>query len=166
MKKNNLQQSAVSILCVCTGNICRSPTAEAVFAAQIQERKVSDWVRVDSAGTHRYHIGDAPDSRAIRIGHQRGYDLSQLRARHVADSDFSQFDYIFFMDDANAAALRARCPSEALDKLHYLAEFGGLSYREIDDPYYGGEREFIRALDEIESAVSGALNRILAQQSK
>jgi len=165
MNKKTRQQPVISILCVCTGNICRSPTAEGVFSAMIEKKGLSHIIRVDSAGTHRYHIGEAPDHRAIMTAKKRGYDLSQLRARQINVSDFLQFDYIFFMDDDNADALRRYCPPDACDRLHYLGEFGGLNHREIADPYYGRERDFIRTLDDIELAAQRALDRILTDHN-
>ena len=101
-----------SVLFVCMGNICRSPTAEGVFAHRVQQHGLADRVRVDSAGTHNYHPGSPPDARSQTHARQRGYDLSALRARQIADDDFVSFDLILAMDWDNLALLQAACPPE------------------------------------------------------
>src|SRR5664279_1878071 len=96
----------VSVLFVCMGNICRSPTAEAVFRHYVEQAGLLEQIQIDSAGTHDYHIGDAPDARTQRAAKQRGYDMSQLRGRQVEAGDFMRFDYVLAMDEANLAILQ------------------------------------------------------------
>jgi len=98
------------VIFVCMGNICRSPTAEAVFRHYVENAGMSGQILIDSAGTHDYHIGDKPDARAQRAAQQRGYDMSQLRGRQVEESDFRQFDYVLAMDRANLAILQNITP--------------------------------------------------------
>ncbi|MEY2600299.1 MAG: hypothetical protein RLZZ142_2558, partial [Verrucomicrobiota bacterium] len=123
------------VLVVCLGNICRSPTAQAVLEAEIQKAKLP--IQVDSAGTEGYHTGAPPDHRAIRHARRRGYELSGLRARKVDPADFSRFDLILAADPSNLAALRHRCPAE---HHHKLALF--LGDRPIPDPYHGEDAGF------------------------
>jgi len=132
------------VLIVCMGNICRSPTAEAVLRSHL--RKAGLQIQVDSAGTEDYHIGAAPDSRSIKHASLRGYDLGGLRARKVNPSDFSEFDLILAADDANLAELNRRCPREHQHKLSLFLENAA-----VPDPYYGGIEGFEKVLDLIES---------------
>ena len=104
--------SEISVLFVCLGNICRSPTAHAVFQAMVIERGLAEQVSVDSAGTGDWHLGHAPDRRTSAVAAQRGYDMDQLRARLVETGDFEQFDYILVMDEENLANLKAMCPAD------------------------------------------------------
>lgn len=148
----------VSILFVCMGNICRSPTAESVFRSQVEAAGWRDRVHVDSAGTHDYHIGDQPDRRAQQVGAQRGYDLSRLRGRQVCQSDFIEFDHVLAMDNANLAILQRLCPDEHAGKLALFMNYASnCNEREVPDPYYGGAQGFERVLDMIEDAGRGLL---------
>ncbi len=141
------------ILFVCMGNICRSPSAEGVFAAQLAERGLGHEIHVDSAGTHGYHINAAPDPRTRAAALRRGYDLSALRARAVVDEDFERFDLILAMDRDNLAWLSARCPDGQRDKLKLFLEYAPeLNLSEVPDPYYGGPQGFEHVLDLIEVA--------------
>lgn len=158
----------VRVLFVCMGNICRSPTAEGVFARKVREAGLAERIRIDSAGTHAYHIGNPPDERTQRAALRRGYDLSNLRARKVEVHDFMRFDYVLAMDDDNLAILRAL--RARLDEANVVAHLGlmmdfadnAANYaREVPDPYYGGEAGFERVLDMIESASEGLLQRIM-----
>jgi protein-tyrosine phosphatase len=103
---------ARKVLMVCMGNICRSPTAEGVLRHKLHEAGLHDLVVVDSAGTHAYHVGDPPDNRSMQHARRRGYDLSALRARRVADADFERFDLILAMDWDNYALLEEQCPPQ------------------------------------------------------
>lgn len=151
----------VNVLFVCLGNICRSPTAEGVFAKLLTEQNLSHVVRIDSAGTHAYHVGDAPDLRAQRAAKARGVDLSTLRARKVVNGDFAEFDYILAMDRENYAILQQACPPEHQHKLSLYLDFAPqLKHREVPDPYYGGEYGFERVLDLVETAGAGLLEDI------
>ncbi|MEI6715650.1 MAG: low molecular weight protein-tyrosine-phosphatase [Verrucomicrobiota bacterium] len=134
------------VLIVCMGNICRSPTAEAVLRAGLLKSNLS--ISVDSAGTEDYHVGSMPDARSIRHAEMRGYDLCGIRARQVQDSDFHDFDLILAADSANLAILKQRCPAE----LHYkLSLF--LGDKPLPDPYYGQGDGFERVLDLVETRV-------------
>lgn len=149
------------ILYVCMGNICRSPTAEGVTRALAERAGVATNFEIDSAGTHAYHIGKAPDARATRAAAQRGYDLLPLRGRRVCAEDFVRFDYILAMDRDNLDLLKQACPAEHQGKLSLFLEFGaGRKGEEVPDPYYGGEDGFERVLDMIEDAANGMLDRL------
>lgn len=153
-----------SILFVCMGNICRSPTAHGVFAHQVQALGLSRAIRVDSAGTHNYHPNSPPDARAQQHAAQRGYDLSGLRARKIQAADFESFDLILAMDWDNLALLQAACPSEHQAKLRRLTEFC-LTHNSpvVPDPYYGNAAGFEHVLDLVEDACTGLLRHVQAQ---
>ena len=143
----------LKILFVCMGNICRSPTAEGVFRAQLAARGLADRVSADSAGTHGYHTGAAPDPRTQQAARRRGYELSRLSARAVRDEDFVSFDLIAAMDRDNLAWLESRCPEDQRHKLALMLEFAPeLKVSEVPDPYYGGPQGFEHVLDLIEMA--------------
>jgi protein-tyrosine phosphatase len=141
------------ILFVCMGNICRSPTAEGVFTSLLEEQGVKEQVDIDSAGTHAYHIDEAPDLRAQKAAKNRGIDLSVIRARKVIFADFEDFDYVLAMDDDNHAILMESCPTQYQHKIKYFLEYAPqVGTREVPDPYYGGEYGFDRVLDMVEEA--------------
>jgi protein-tyrosine phosphatase len=146
----------IRVLFVCMGNICRSPTAEGVFTSLVHKLQLQDNFFIDSAGTHAYHIGEAPDLRAQKAARERGVELKHLRARKVSSNDFHEFDHILVMDDDNYASLIANCPQEYKHKLRYFLEFAPhLQVREVPDPYYGGSYGFERVLDLVEAAAEG-----------
>lgn len=151
----------VAVLLVCTGNICRSPTAEGVLRAKAAARGFDRWLRIDSAGTHDYHVGEAPDPRAVRHAAARGYDLSRLRARQVRDADFRAFDHLLAMDRSHLAILRSLAPRTAHSRLALFLEpsaaWGG---EDVPDPYYGGAAGFERVLDMVEEAAERWLDRL------
>ena len=150
-----------SVLFVCMGNICRSPTAEGVFAHWLSARNLESIVRVDSAGTHGYHVGAPPDVRTQAAAARRGYDLRRLRARAVCDADFERFDLILAMDRANLSWLKARCPDHHHQKLKLFLDFApNTGVTEVPDPYYGGEDGFEHVLDLIEDAAQGLLAHV------
>jgi len=156
-----MSMEKVNVLFVCMGNICRSPTAEGVFTQHVQEANLADTIRIDSAGTHAYHIGEAPDSRSQKTALKRGYDLSPQKARRAVAEDFITFDYILAMDRDNEQGLRAICPVGAEYKLHlFLSYAPNLEHDEVPDPYYGGPLGFERVLDMIEEASAGLLQDI------
>ncbi len=156
------QEDKVSVLLVCMGNICRSPTAEAVFRRQVQEAGLEHAVHIDSAGTHDYHIGKAPDRRAQEAAAGRGYDLSGLRGRQVARADFAAYDYILAMDRDNYANLLRLCPDEHRHKLRLFLSFSErYPDQEVPDPYYGGRQGFDLVLDMVEDGARGLLKEIL-----
>lgn len=155
----------VSVLFVCMGNICRSPTAEGVFTQLVKSKKLDHLFSIDSAGTHAYHIGDAPDLRSQSAARQRGIEIKHLRARKFIMGDFEDFDYILVMDDDNHAIVNLACPDQYRHKIAHLLEFAPqLKTREVPDPYYGGAQGFERVLDMIELASEGFLQHLLAQK--
>jgi protein-tyrosine phosphatase len=147
------------------GNICRSPMAEGVFRRAIREAGLERQVQIDSAGTHAYHVGDAPDQRAQQAARRRGADISQLRGRKVADEDFEVFDYILGMDGDNISKLVQRSPAHHHGKIRRLLSFSR-KYPNLDvmDPYYGGPQGFEENLDMIEDAVQGLIQEIARDQ--
>lgn len=146
------------ILFVCMGNICRSPTAEAVFYKRLANQKLLHKVKIDSAGTHNFHPDAPPDERSQMHALKRGYDISHLRARQIVDSDFEEFDLLLTMDWDNRVLLEERCPAQHLHKVRGLAEFLQTSQASvIPDPYYGGDQGFEQVLDLIEEASDGLM---------
>lgn len=146
------------------GNLCRSPTAHAVFRQRVAEARLADSVRIDSAGTHASHRGERPDSRAQICARQRGYGLSDLRSRPVTDNDFGSFDLLLAMDEDNLAQLRHRCPPLQQHRLRRLTEFClRSSSAGVPDPYYGNAQGFERVLDLIEDACDGLLAHVQQQ---
>jgi protein-tyrosine phosphatase len=143
----------VKVLFVCTGNICRSPTAAGVFAQLVRQAGLEDSIHVESAGTHDYHVGQPPDERAQAHAKQRGYDLSALRARQVRKRDFAEFDLIVAMDRGHLEILQHNCPPEQQGKLRML-----IKGHDIPDPYYGGPEGFDRVLDMVEAACLALLD--------
>jgi protein-tyrosine phosphatase len=155
---------AVKILFVCLGNICRSPTAEAVLRGLAAREAPELAITVDSAGTANYHPGSPPDRRSQAAARERAYDLSQLRARQVCSGDFTQFDLILAMDRHNLQVLKERAPSGARDKIQLFLDFAPEQpVREVPDPYYGGTRGFEEVLDLIEAGSRGLLRRLRMQ---
>jgi len=148
----------VNILFVCMGNICRSPTAEGVFAHHGEQGGVLGRLLIDSAGTHAYHVGEPPDSRAQQAALARGIDLSQQKARRVVADDFDVFDYILAMDSDNLSILEEACPAEYKHKIKLFMEFAPhMKTLAVPDPYYGGSNGFDRVLDLIDEASKGLL---------
>jgi protein-tyrosine phosphatase len=147
------------ILFVCLGNICRSPTAEAVVRTLAARELPELGLEVDSAGTAGYHIGEPPDPRMRAAAARRGYDLTALRARIVEPRDFTRFDLILAMDRENLAVLRRRAPEETRERVRLFLEFAPQGeLREVPDPYYGGPNGFEEVLDLVEAAARGLLN--------
>jgi len=154
-------QSKVSVLFVCMGNICRSPTAEGVFRAKVRAADMERLIRIDSAGTHDYHVGRPPDARAREAASGRGYDLAGLRGRQVALGDFADFDLLLAMDRDNLAILKRHCPAEHQHKVRLFLSFSRrFPNLEVPDPYYGGKRGFEQVLDMVEDAASGLLDEL------
>lgn len=155
---NLAKQPVHNVIFVCTGNICRSPTAEGVFTKKIADAGLSDRILVDSAGTHGYHVGEPPDPRAQRAARARGYDLSALRARRIERDDFDRFDLVLAMDSDNRAFLAQLCPPSRVHKLKLMMEYARrYTEREVPDPYGGGPDGFKVALEMLEDATEGLL---------
>jgi protein-tyrosine phosphatase len=152
----------VRVSFVCLGNICRSPTAEAVMRHLVKEAGLEDRIQVDSAGTGDWHIGEARDPRSTEVGQRRGIPLSG-QARQWKPADFARFDYVLAMDRKNRAALLALAPDrEARDKVRLLREFDPQTRSdddEVPDPYFGGPDGFDRVFD-----ICGAACRALLQE--
>jgi protein-tyrosine phosphatase len=154
----------IKILFVCMGNICRSPTAQGVFEKLVRENELSGQVYIDSAGTHAYHVGEAPDARASAVALRRGVVLAGQRARRINSADFEEFDYVLAMDEANYKDLTELCSPENYSRLYRFMDFApDLAISEVPDPYYGGVTGFERVLDLIETASTGLLADIRQQ---
>ncbi|WP_277752515.1 low molecular weight protein-tyrosine-phosphatase [Candidatus Methylobacter oryzae] len=151
----------ISVLFVCMGNICRSPTAEGVFTKLVKDHKLDAYFAIDSAGTHAYHVGNAPDLRSQSAARERGIDLSNLRARQVVFGDFEDFDYVLAMDDDNYSILVNSCPEQHKAKIKYFLDYAPhLNERQVPDPYYGGAYGFEKVLDMVEEASAGFLQAL------
>lgn len=145
------------------GNICRSPSAEGVMRAFLEEAGLSDQVTVDSAGTHGYHAGKAPDQRAIAAAKRRGYDLTSLRARQISKQDLDDFDLVLAMDLNNLEFLQSMGEMSHLPKIRLLMNYARDSKVPIvPDPYYRSAADFEQVLDYIEDACKGLI-RLLTQ---
>ena len=154
----------VKTLFVCMGNICRSPTAHAVFRHLVTEHGLSEVIEIDSAGTHAYHIGNPPDSRSMQTARKRGIDMSDLRARQVDLGDFYHYDYLIAMDDYNMSLLKEQAPRDMKHKLSLFLSFAPhLNEREVPDPYYGGADGFELVFDMVQAASEGLLEHIKVQ---
>jgi protein-tyrosine phosphatase len=149
------------VLFVCTGNICRSPTAEGVARGIAQQRGLDSRFHFESAATHGYHVGDPPDPRALRVARNRGYDLSAQRARRVTEFDFERFDLVLAMGYDHLDWLRRACPRQHHGKLRlFLSYVDGDLAGEVPDPYYGEMNGFEAVLDLVEGAVGGLLRSL------
>lgn len=155
-----------SVLFVCMGNLCRSPTAHGVFHQRVVQAGLAERVRVDSAGTHAGRKAESPDARAQTLAQRHGYALGDLRSRSVADSDFLSFNLLLAMDHDNLAHLRRRCPPGQLHRVRLLTDFSQRSKGLIvPDPYYGNARGFEVVLDLIEDACDGLMDHVQQQLS-
>lgn len=151
----------VSVLFVCLGNICRSPTAEAVFRERVIAAGLEAHIRIDSAGTGDWHIGRAPDPRTREAAARRGYQMDTLRARQVSPQDFYEFDVVLAMDNTNLADLQAMQPADVNVTLGRFLDYSTAApVKEVPDPYYGGEDGFDRVLDLIEGGADGLLDAL------
>lgn len=150
-----------AVLFVCTGNICRSPTAEAIFRKLAENAGLGGIIRVGSAGTHGYHVGEPPDSRAQAAAARRGYDLSGLRARKFDRGDFVRFDLLLAMNREHYSTLRSMCEPSSGGKLGLVMSYARrFREAEVPDPYYGGPQGFERVLDMLEDASQGLLESL------
>ena len=150
-----------SVLFVCMGNICRSPTAHGVFRHKIRQQGLSDTVAVDSAGTHNYHPNSPPDERSQAHAAKRGYNLSDLRARQIQAADFERHDLILVMDLDNLDMVQEQCSQIHRHKVRRLTEFCLRNDSQVvPDPYYGGDNGFEQVLDLIEDACDGLIQHV------
>lgn len=149
----------MKILLVCLGNICRSPTAEAILRSKAKERGLD--ITIESAGTGGWHAGRSPDPRAIRAAASRGYDLSEIRARQVVKDDFDTFDLILSMDEDNFETLHLRAPNEAARvKVKPILSILSGGPASVPDPFYGGDGGFEHVLDLLEEATDRWLDQL------
>lgn len=154
--------SAPSVLFVCLGNICRSPTAEAVFRHKAQAAGLT--VHIDSAGTHGYHIGKSPDNRSQAAGQALGYSFDGIACRKVEPGDFEKFDYIIAMDHSNVENLKKVSDPQYHPKIQLFLQYAQADYDEVPDPYYGGKKGFELVLSLIEQASDGLVRALLQRQ--
>lgn len=149
------------ILFVCTGNICRSPTAEGVTRHWLRMVGLDGQVTVDSAGTQGYHAGEAPDPRSQRAAAGRGYDLSRLRGRKLKSDDYAHFDLLLAMDRGHYEIMRRKCPPEHQHKIRLFLSFAPeLGHDEVPDPYYGGASDFDDVLRLCEAGAQGLIDML------
>ena len=157
----NPEKSGFRILFVCLGNICRSPTAEAVFRAIAAREAPELELTIGSAGTADYHVGSSPDARSQEAARRRKYDMSALRARQIEAQDFARFDLILAMDRSNWLELRQLAPASARERVRLFLEFApDLETNDVPDPYYGGVNGFEEVLDLIEAASLGLIRHL------
>jgi protein-tyrosine phosphatase len=153
------------VLMVCTGNICRSPTAEGVLRHKLAQAGLAGTIGVDSAGTQGYHTNEPPDVRAVRAAARRGYDIATLKARPILPSDFATFRWVLAMDQTHLDWLARKAPPArppAALLMAFASRHPGVD--EVPDPYYGGPEGFERVLDLIEDACDGVVARLRAGQ--
>ena len=159
-------QNKVRVLFVCLGNICRSPTADAIFRQLVEQAGLSDRIEVDSAGTGDWHLGKAPDERMQAAALSRGYDLSALRARQIQPEDLDTFDLVLVMDEQNKADVEDLASElEHMDKIRLLLSYNPSAITEVPDPYYGGESGFHQVIDLVESACKRLLIQLRKQHA-
>ncbi|MCW5591736.1 MAG: low molecular weight phosphotyrosine protein phosphatase [Burkholderiales bacterium] len=162
-----MAERTASVLFVCTGNICRSPTAEGVFRHMARSRGVAERILVDSAGIIDYHAGEPPDPRAVEHAARRGYDLTDLRARRLTFADYHRFDRILAMDRTHLRELKGEAPKGTLGRIARFLDYSDAwRGQDVPDPYYGGGRGFEEVLDMVEEASTRLLEAIVAEISR
>jgi len=147
----------VGLLFVCMGNICRSPSAQGVAEHLAMARGLASQLEIDSAGTHAYHIGNAPDPRSIEVAKQRGIDIACQRARQVQAVDFERFNYLIAMDHANRGELLRRQTESGQAEISMLGALNEAAEVIVPDPYYGGSEGFDQVLDLLFPAIDDLL---------
>jgi len=155
------------ILFVCMGNICRSPSAEAIFSQLVKSSGLQHQFEIDSAGTHAYHVGNPPDVRSCEAALKRGIDMRRLRARQVQAVDFQKFDRLIVMDRENLTSLKNQFPNQPHENVSLMMSYAkNYTETEVPDPYYGGGDGFELVLDLLSDAASGLLNDIKASEKQ
>ncbi|PKF63660.1 protein-tyrosine-phosphatase [Psychromonas sp. psych-6C06] len=147
------------ILVVCLGNICRSPTAEAVLRTTAKKMNIE--IEIDSAGTINHHQGNAPDKRSMAAGEARGYSFKGITSRQVREQDFQYFDLILAADNSNVEDLKTICPDHLQHKISLFLSYAQAETDQIPDPYYGGEAGFELVLDLLEDASVELLTKMI-----
>jgi protein-tyrosine phosphatase len=151
------------VLFVCTGNICRSPSAEGIFHHLVEGAGLDHAIMADSVGLHGYHVGEAPDARAVAAARRRGVDLSGLRARRMTQGDYTGFELILAMDRGHYRQLAAAAPADRRSNIRmFMSVLPDAAVEDVPDPYYGGAADFEYALDLIETGARGWLKEIQA----
>ena len=151
------------VLFVCTGNICRSPTAEGVFRHQVAAAGLADAISTDSVGLEGWHVGNPPDPRSIQAAARRGVDISDLRARQLTQEDFDRFDLLLAMDDGHHRDMLRRATRNQRGKVRMFMEAACQPAPPVPDPYYGGPNGFESVLDMIEEGARAWLRELEAQ---
>ena len=155
----------INVLFVCMGNICRSPTAHAVMQHKIDLRNLGDRIKVDSAGTHAYHVGEQSDERSRAQARLHGIDMEYVRARKISVLDHDNFDYILAMDDDNLELIKYYAPDDARAKVCLFLSFanraGSLSEQHVPDPYYGGSHGFEHVFKLVDVGCDALIDHIL-----
>ncbi len=155
---NSPSPKTTRVLMVCLGNICRSPTAEAVLRKKVHEAGLDDRIEVDSAGTADYHVDSPPDRRAVAHGEKRGLKMNHLRGRQVSRQDFDRFDFVLAMDEDNLADLQRIRPLGSRATVSLLMSYAPeAGTRVVPDPYHGNAEGFEAVLDLVEAAADGFL---------
>lgn len=145
--------NVIKVLFVCTGNICRSPTADGVFRKLVREAGLENHISVDSCGLSAYHVGEQPDPRSSEMAKSRGLDLSDIRSRKISPNDYLQFDYVLAMDHGHLSDMRAQAPNTHQNRIELFLDYHPtLAGQSVPDPYYGGPNGFVDVFDMIEEA--------------
>ena len=162
MGRGSGAHQTLRVLMICSGNICRSTTAEGVLRAKLERAGLADRVEVDSAGTQGLHAREAPDPRAQAHARQRGYDLSRLRARKVTGEDFMRFHRVIAMDEGHLQWRQDNAPPDARARIELLMTHARThrDRRIVPDPYYGSDRDFELVLDLVEDACDGLVSEL------
>ena len=155
----------IKVLFICMGNICRSPTAHGVFQQLVDDKGFTKECLIDSAGTHAYHVGHAPDNRSVSTALGHGVDIKALKARQVHESDFEYFDYLLVMDEHNYSMIIDICPTEYESKVQFFLDYANnTTLKEVPDPYYGEGNGFERVYDLIVDASDGLMKHLNLQK--
>ena len=157
---------ATRLLVICLGNICRSPMAEGLLRARIEDSPLRGQVQLDSVGTGDWHVGQPPDPRAIATMRRHGIDIASLRARQLAEDDFRAFDWLLCADRSNLRDLHARAPTDLGKRASLLLDWAEMAggNLEVPDPYTGGDREFEQVFQLLDRAAAGVVTRLLRER--